>query len=88
MHATTAGWVVIVKTVKMEQTVHEIKAQLVRERSLVGLGLPLRGFDADENLAVLEGDDIRRSLDLHKAAMKFADFAIGNQKHNDLLKTR
>ena len=42
----------------------------------MSFSLALRSFDADENLAVLEGDDVGRPFDLHEATMQLADSAI------------
>jgi hypothetical protein len=44
--------------------------------------LPLRGLDADEDFAVLKGDDVGRPGNLHKLAMQLGDFPIGNE--NDM----
>ena len=80
MHAAAVGEIAIVKSVEMEQAVHQIKPELVREGSPVGLRLPLRRLDADADLAMFERDDVCRPIDLQEAAVEFVRVARADGK--------
>jgi hypothetical protein len=88
VHATARHRIPIVKAAEMKQPVDEVETQLVLEQGPESFGVSPGGLDADENLAVLESDDIGRPGDPHEAAMKFGDFAIGDEQHPDFFQVR
>ena len=66
-------------------TIRERDKGAAREQSTSDdFGLAVSGLDADENLAVLKGDDVGRPCDLHEAAMQFADPPIRNDDDIDV----
>ena len=76
LHPSSCRWFRVGEALQMQQSMNQIKAQLVIHRRVMSFGLALRCFAANENLAVLEGDDVGRTCDLHEATMQLADPAI------------
>ena len=85
MHAPAGARFEIIEAIQMEQAVDEVERDLVIHGLSIVAGLGLRGFRADHDVAVLEGDHIGRSFDAHEFDVKLRDPAIGDDRHTDLL---
>src|SRR5256885_5848679 len=66
---------------EMKEAVHNVEAQFVVEGGVKLSGLALRSLDADDDLAVLEGDYVSRFRFVHEPLMNFRNLFVGNQHH-------
>src|SRR5437879_5157399 len=73
----------IVVAVEMEQAVNDVKRQLVIESLGKTRGVALRGVRADDDFAMLEGDDIGRARNAHELLVNARDFFVGNNRDLD-----
>ena len=75
----------IVKSVEMQKSVHNVQLELAHQRIPKCARVPARGFDTDENLSVLEGEHVCRPRFSEKLPMQKRHPPIGNQPDEDLV---
>src|ERR1043165_5717410 len=88
LHFGCAGWGFIVESVKMKESMRNVEAQLVIKRGSKFPGLALRGLDADDDLAVLKRNHVRRARVVHEPPVNFGNPFVGNKRHFDFLEIR
>jgi len=75
-HLRGFGGIVVVPAGEVEEAVDEVEGHFVLEIGSVVGGLTCGGFDADEDFAVVKGDDIRGRRVFQKLAMHARDFGV------------
>ena len=81
LHLSGGPSLFVVESMEVKETVGDVEPHLMVCRRAEAPRLPPRGLGADENLAVLKSDDVRRARFLKKTAMQFRHAPIGN-KHD------
>ena len=72
----------------MKEPVHNIETQFVVETGSEFSGLALRRVDADDDLAMLKRDHVRRGPVVHEPPMNFGNPFVGDQRYLNFFKIR
>src|ERR1041384_7769100 len=72
----------------MKEPMRDVETQLVVQISSEFSGLPLRGLDADDDLAVLKRDHVRQAWIVHVASVNFGNPFVRNQRNLDFFEIR
>jgi hypothetical protein len=84
VHPSSVGWRSILETIQVEQSMHGVKGYFGFYGMFVFRGATPRGFRADHDFAVVEGDHVGGARDVHELAMHPRDDAIGDERDFDL----
>ena len=83
-HLRCASRGFIVETMEMKEAVNKVEPQLVSNRCSELTSVPLRGLGANDDLAVLKRDHVRRARLVHELAVDPRDAFVGNENDVDL----
>ena len=83
-HGACFRRVVIIPAGEMQQAVDDVERQFVVECLPVLHGLTRGGFRADQDFAVVEGDDVRRCRVLKEFAVDAGDLVVRDEANFDL----
>src|SRR3954466_8225786 len=72
----------------MKKAMNKVETKLVVQTGSELAGLPLRRFGADDDLAMLEGDDVSRPGFAQEAPVNFRDPLVRDQDHVHLGESR
>lgn len=78
----------VVEAAQVKEAVHEVKLDFVFNRGVKMPSIPLRGFDADKNFAVLKSDHVGRPRNLHELTMQRGNATIGDEQNIYLRQAR
>lgn len=87
-HLRSARGGFIFEAVQVKKPMHNVEPQLVIQRGGKLPGVPLRGLDADDDLAVLKRDYVRRAWIVHESSMNFGNPFVGNECNLDSFEIR
>ena len=68
----------VVETIEMQQPMQDVERDFVIDGLPVLGGVRARGFRTDHDVAVIEGDHIRRPGEAHEVEVNLRDAAIGD----------
>jgi len=82
-HFRRTGRSSIVETSEMQKAMNNVEPQLVVDCSPELASLPLRGLDADHDVAMLKRNHVGRTGFVHELPMDFRNAPVGNEHHAD-----
>jgi hypothetical protein len=84
LHFSRAGFIAIVETVQVKQTMDYVQAQLAREDVSESSSIAARSLGADENFAVLKRDHVGWPRFIHELPVQRRDPTIRDNQHRNL----
>ncbi len=85
VHAAARARLGVVEAVQVQQSVNDAERDFAIDRLPEARRVGLRGFGADDDVAVLESDDIGRARDAHELRVDRGDAAIGDDGDGDFI---
>ncbi len=74
----------VVETIQVQKTVDGVKRQLLLNRVAIPPGINRGRFRADDDIAVVKGDDVSRPFNVHELDVNPGNFRIADDGDGDL----